>query len=54
MSYLPRNFVIFVYLGVTSSKIVCPWGITFSQQGIISWAPISNISSLSIKRRLTG
>ena len=42
------DIVIFVYMCVTSLKIVCPQGIILSQQGVIFKIPISNISALSL------
>ena len=55
MSYSPKNFgiAIFVYVYDTSPKIECPWGIAFSQQGVIFKVSISNISAISTKRRFT-
>ena len=50
--FLGHPVVIFVYVCVTCPKIVSPQGTILSQQGVIFGVPISNVSALSIKRRL--
>ena len=54
--FYPENsdMVVLVFVCFTSLKIVCPKSMFLSQQGIIVRVPISNISVLSIKRRLVG
>ena len=47
--YKPRTYVYFLSL-----KIVCPWSIILSQQGVIFRVPTSNINALSTKNIFSG